>query len=109
VPLQCEYYALEGLSRLLDTISIIHQELNPALEVDGILLTMFDGRNNLSEQVAREVRENFDGKVFATMIPRNVRLSEAPSFGKPALLYDVRSSGAKQYLDFAREYLEMKL
>jgi chromosome partitioning protein len=107
VPLQCEYYALEGLSRLLDTIAMIRTSLNPRLEIDGILLTMFDKRTSLSEQVAREVRENFDGTVFQTVIPRNVRLSESPSFGKPALLYDARSMGSQCYLDFAKEYLEI--
>jgi chromosome partitioning protein len=106
VPLQCEYYALEGLSRLLETISIIKQALNPALEIDGILLTMFDKRTSLSDQVATEVRENFDGTVFKTVIPRNVRLSESPSFGKPVLLYDARSAGSECYLQFAREYME---
>ena len=107
VPLQCEYYALEGLSRLLDTIGIIRQSINPGLEIDGILLTMYDKRTSLSDQVAKEVRENFDGTVFETVIPRNVRLSESPSFGKPALLYDARSMGSRCYLDFAKEYLEM--
>ncbi len=106
VPLQCEYYALEGLSRLLDTVAIIRQEINPALEIDGILLTMYDKRTSLSDQVAKEVRENFDGRVFETVIPRNVRLSESPSFGKPALLYDAKSVGSQCYLDFAKEYLE---
>jgi len=108
VPLQCEYYALEGLSRLLETISIIRRDLNPTLEVDGVLLTMFDSRTSLSDQVAREVRENFEGKVFDTVIPRNVRLSESPSFGKPAILYDARSRGSQGYLEFAREYLEFR-
>jgi chromosome partitioning protein len=107
VPLQCEYYALEGLGRLIETISIIRQSLNPALEVDGILLTMYDGRTSLANQVASEVRENFDGRVFDTVIPRNVRLSESPSFGKPILLYDARSKGSEGYLDFAREYMEL--
>ncbi len=107
VPLQCEYYALEGLSRLLETIGIIRQELNPTLEMDGILLTMHDTRTSLSTQVASEVRKNFDGRVFDTVIPRNVRLSESPSFGKPVILYDVRSSGAKGYLEFAREFMEL--
>jgi chromosome partitioning protein len=105
VPLQCEYYALEGLSRLLETIGMLREGLNRGLVVDGIVLTMFDSRTSLSEQVAREVRENFDGRVFETVIPRNVRLSESPSFGKPALLYDARSRGSQRYLDLAREYL----
>ena len=107
VPLQCEYYALEGLSRLMETIDLLRRELNRDLDVDGILLTMYDGRNNLSTQVASEVRNNFDGRVFETVIPRNVRLSESPSFGKPILIYDARSKGAKQYLKLAHEYLEI--
>lgn len=106
VPLQCEYYALEGLSRLLETIGMLRADLNNNLVVDGIVLTMYDARNNLSQQVEKEVRENFDGRVFQTVIPRNVRLSESPSFGKPAILYDVRSKGSQRYLEFAREYLE---
>ena len=105
VPLQCEYYALEGLTRLMETISLIRRELNPGLEIDGILLTMHDARTSLSDQVEKEVRDNFDGRVFGTVIPRNVRLSEAPSFGKPAILYDARSTGAEGYLMFAQEYL----
>jgi chromosome partitioning protein len=109
VPLQCEYYALEGLSRLMETIDMLRADLNRDIAVDGILLTMYDSRNNLSRQVEREVRENFEGRVFETVISRNVRLSEAPSFGKPAILYDARSPGAKQYLEFAREYLEIPL
>jgi len=108
VPLQCEYYALEGLSRLLETVALLQHELNPELELDGILLTMYDARNNLSDQVADEVRKNFDGRVFNTVIPRNVRLSESPSFGKPALLYDARSKGAQKYLELANEYLEIQ-
>ncbi|MDJ0764399.1 MAG: ParA family protein [Myxococcota bacterium] len=107
VPLQCEYYALEGLGRLMETISIIRKDLNPTLEVDGVLLTMYDARTSLSDQVAQEVRENFDGRVFQTVIPRNVRLSESPSFGKPVLLYDARSKGSLGYLAFAKEYLEI--
>ncbi len=107
VPLQCEYYALEGLSRLMETIDILRRDLNRNLDVDGILLTMYDGRNNLSTQVANEVRKNFDGRVFETVIPRNVRLSESPSFGKPILIYDARSKGARQYLKLAHEYLEI--
>jgi chromosome partitioning protein len=106
VPLQCEYYALEGLGRLLETVEMIREGLNPALCVDGILLTMYDSRTSLSDQVAREVRENFAGRVFKAVIPRNVRLSESPSFGKPVILYDVRSRGSQGYLELAREYLE---
>ncbi|HVZ72534.1 MAG TPA: ParA family protein [Polyangia bacterium] len=105
VPLQCEYYALEGLSDLRHTIGLVAQSLNPGLDIDGIVLTMVDPRQNLTEQVANEVRGHFAGKVFDTMIPRNVRLSEAPSFGKPIILYDVASKGAKSYLELARELL----
>jgi chromosome partitioning protein len=105
IPLQCEYYALEGLSQLLKTIQLIKQALNPRLTVEGILLTMFDSRNNLSHQVAQEVRTYFKGKVFNTIIPRNIRLSEAPSHGKPVLLYDIHSKGAESYLNLAREIL----
>jgi chromosome partitioning protein len=105
VPLQCEYYALEGLSALQRTIRLVSDNLNPGLDIEGIVLCMVDSRQNLTEQVASEVRTHFEGKVFATSIPRNVRLSEAPSFGKPILLYDVASKGAKAYLDLARELL----
>ena len=105
IPLQCEYYAMEGLSQLLKTIRLIKQSLNPKLEIEGILLTMFDGRNNLSHQVAEEVKSHFKDKVFKTIIPRNIRLSEAPSHGKPALLYDIHSKGAESYLSLAREIL----
>jgi chromosome partitioning protein len=105
IPLQCEYYALEGLSQLLKTIQLIKQALNPKLTIEGILLTMFDSRNNLSHQVAQEVRTYFKGKVFSTIIPRNIRLSEAPSHGKPVLLYDIHSKGAESYLNLAREIL----
>jgi chromosome partitioning protein len=105
VPLQCEYYALEGLSDLQHTIQLVGQSLNPGLEIEGIVLTMVDPRQNLTEQVASEVREHFAGKVYDTVVPRNVRLSEAPSFGKPILLYDIASKGAKSYLELARELL----
>jgi chromosome partitioning protein len=103
--LQCEYYALEGLGQLLKTIRLIKQSLNPRLEIEGILLTMFDGRNNLSHQVADEVKKHFKDKVFTTIIPRNIRLSEAPSHGKPILLYDIHSKGAESYLNLAREIM----
>jgi len=106
LPLQCEYYALEGLSELLKTIRAVKGGLNPVLRLEGILLTMFDIRNNLSRQVAQEVREHFKEQVFDTVIPRNVRLSEAPSHGKPVLLYDIRSKGAQSYLALAREIME---
>lgn len=105
IPLQCEYYAMEGLSQLLKTIHRIKQGLNPRLVIEGILLTMFDVRNNLSHQVAQEVRNHFKDKVFLTMIPRNIRLSEAPSHGKPVLLYDIHSKGAESYLNLAKEIL----
>jgi chromosome partitioning protein len=105
IPLQCEYYALEGLGQLLKTIRLIKQSLNPKLEIEGILLTMFDVRNNLSHQVAEEVKSHFKDKVFRTVIPRNIRLSEAPSYGKPVLLYDIHSKGAESYLNLAREIM----
>jgi chromosome partitioning protein len=105
IPLQCEYYALEGLGQLLKTIRLIKQVLNPRLEIEGILLTMFDGRNNLAHQVAQEVRSHFKDKVFKTVIPRNVRLSEAPSHGKPIILYDIHSKGAESYLELAQELI----
>ncbi len=106
IPLQCEYYALEGLARLMDTIERVRSGLNERLRVGGILLTMFDRRNNLARQVEAEVREHFGERVFETVIPRNVRLSEAPSHGQPILLYDIRSSGAVAYLRLAEELLQ---
>jgi chromosome partitioning protein len=105
VPLQCEYFALEGLSQLLHTVSLIRQSLNPKLEEEGILLTMFDGRNNLANEVVKEVRTHFSNQVFETVIPRNVRLSECSSFGKPVLLYDIDSKGCLAYLNLAKEVL----
>ncbi len=105
IPIQCEYYALEGLSQLLNTIKLVQQNFNPALTISGVLLTMYDARLNLSKQVASEAREYFGGQVFDTMIPRNVRIAEAPSFGKPILLYDVQSVGAKSYLTLAQEFI----
>lgn len=105
VPLQCEYYALEGLSKLLNTIKLVRGALNPGILLEGILLTMFDPRNNLSHQVAGEARKYFPGKVFRTVIHRNVKLSEAPSHGKPVILYDIRSSGTQGYLQLAKELL----
>jgi chromosome partitioning protein len=105
VPLQCEYYALEGLGSLLRTIELVRGGLNRALELDGVVLTMFDARNNLARQVMSDVRTNLPGKVYETVIPRNVRLSEAPSHGKPALLYDIESKGAQSYLQLAEEML----
>ncbi len=106
VPLQCEYLALEGLASLMQTVELVRAELNPDLFLEGLLLTMYDVRNNLSTQVARDAREHFAGRVFRTVIPRNVRLSEAPSHGKPALLYDINSKGALSYLQLAQELLE---
>jgi len=105
VPIQCEYYAMEGLGQLLTTIKLIRRSLNPDLQIEGFLLTMFDTRVNLSHQVENEIKNHFGAKVFKTIIPRNVRLSESPSYGKPVLLYDVNSSGAKSYLDLATEFL----
>ncbi len=102
-PVQAEYYAMEGLSQLLTTVERVREVLNPELEIDGVLLTMYDPRNNLARQVEQELRAQLGDRVFATLIPRNVRLSEAPSFGKPALYYDVRSSGAQAYQALARE------
>lgn len=106
VPLQTEFYAMEGLSQIVRTIALVQKGLNPALQIEGILLTMFDGRNNLSRQVGEEVRAHFGDKVFTTVIPRNVRLSEAPSHGKPIILYDITSRGAAAYLELARELLQ---
>lgn len=105
VPLQCEYFALEGLTQLLHTISLIRQSLNPTIADEGIVLTMFDSRNNLANEVVKEVRTHFGAQVFDTLIPRNVRLSECSSFGKPILLYDVDSKGCAAYLNLAKELL----
>jgi chromosome partitioning protein len=105
IPLQCEYYALEGLSQLLNTVHMMQRGVNPALNIDGVILTMYDARLNLSRQVAADAREYFGAKVFETMVPRNVRLAEAPSFGKPIILYDVASVGAQAYMGIGRELL----
>lgn len=105
IPLQCEYYALEGLSQLVDTILLIRKRFNRSLKVEGIILTMFDGRTNLSIQVVDEVKRYFPREVYTTIIPRNVRLSEAPSHGKPVVIYDPRSKGAEVYKDLAMEVL----
>lgn len=102
IPLQCEYYAMEGLSQLLKTISLIKKRLNPGLEREGILLTMYDRRNNLSHQVEQDIRAHFGEEVFPIVIPRNVKLSEAPSHGKPVILYDINSTGATAYMETAR-------
>jgi chromosome partitioning protein len=106
IPLQCEYYALEGLSQLLNTVHLVQQGVNPSLGIDGVLLTMYDARLNLSRQVAADAREYFGAKVFQSVVPRNVRLAEAPSFGKPIILYDVASVGAKAYMGVAKELIE---
>ena len=103
VPLQCEFFALEGLSQLMRTIDLVRGSLNPKLEIQGVVLTMYDRRNSLSEQVASDVRGHFGETVYETVIPRNVRVSEAPSFGKPALVYDLKCSGSQAYLKLARE------
>lgn len=105
IPIQCEYYAMEGLGQLLHTIQLVRGRLNPDLEIKGVLLTMFDKRNNLAHQVAQEVRNYFSDKVFDTVIPRNIRLSESPSHGKPVILYDIGSKGAESYLELTKEIL----
>jgi chromosome partitioning protein len=105
IPIQCEYYGLEGISQLLNTVRLVQQNFNPGLAITGVLLTMYDSRLNLCRQVAEDAKEYFGAKVFSTPIPRNVRLAEAPSFGKPILLYDVQSVGAKSYLAVGQELL----
>ncbi|MGZ3693365.1 MAG: ParA family protein [Bdellovibrionota bacterium] len=109
VPMQCEYFSLEGLSQLVSTAGLIQGALNPNLELEGILLTMFDARNNLAHQVADEVRNHFGDKLFKSVIPRNVKLSEAPSHGKPVLLYDIESKGARAYLEATKEIIERNM
>jgi len=106
VPIQCEYYALEGLSQLMETVKLVQKHLNKNLDVEGVVLTMFDARTNLSIQVVEEVKKYFKNKVYRTIIPRNVRLSEAPSFGLPIILYDPKSKGAECYLELADEVIE---
>ncbi|GIU67665.1 ParA family protein [Candidatus Phycosocius spiralis] len=106
VPLQCEFFALEGLSQLMRTVDLVKGSLNPTLEIQGVVLTMYDQRNNLSDQVALDVRSHLGEKVYSTVIPRNVRISEAPSFGKPALLYDHKCSGSQAYMRLASEILQ---
>ncbi len=105
IPVQCEYLALEGVSELVETLYRIRASLNPALELDGVLLTMFDERTNLSRQVVADIKSFFKDRVFRTIVPRNVRLGEAPSFGKPIMLYDIRSKGSESYLNLAREVI----
>ena len=109
IPLQCEYYALEGLSALMETVNLIRERLNQGLIIQGILLTMFDTRNSLSHQVSEEVRQHFPDRVYRTVIPRNVRISEAPSHGLPVMLYDPTSKGAQAYMDLAREIIEREV
>ena len=106
VPIQCEYYALEGLSQLMNTVRLVQKHLNPMLDVEGVVLTMFDARTNLSIQVVEDVKKYFRNKVYRTVIPRNVRLSEAPSYGLPIILYDPKSKGAECYLDLAQEVID---
>ena len=106
VPLQCEFFALEGLSQLLETVNQVRQTVNPALDIQGIVLTMFDARNNLAQQVVSDVRSYLGDKVYHTLIPRNVRVSEAPSYGKPAILYDLKCAGSQAYLQLASEVIQ---
>ena len=108
IPIQCEFYALEGMTQLLNTVRLVQRALNPRLHIEGVLLTMFDGRLNLSKQVAAEAREYFGAKVYRTAIPRNVRLAEAPSFGRPIALYDILSKGAEAYLELAQEVIAQR-
>ena len=108
IPIQCEFYALEGVSQLVSTIELVKKSLNPNLEIQGVILSMFDGRTNLSLQVVQEVKKYFGGKVYATVIPRNVRLAEAPSYGMPITQYDPKSKGAEAYMDFAEEFLDLE-
>ncbi|MGN6550409.1 MAG: ParA family protein [Pararhizobium sp.] len=106
VPLQCEFFALEGLSQLLETVGHVRSTLNPTLDIQGIVLTMYDSRNNLAHQVVEDVRAHLGSKVYRTLIPRNVRVSEAPSYGKPAILYDLKCSGSQAYLQLASEVIQ---
>jgi len=108
IPIQCEFYALEGVSQLMSTIELVKKNLNPALKIEGVILSMFDGRTNLSIQVVEEVKKYFKEKVYSTVIPRNIRLAEAPSYGMPIIEYDPRSKGAEAYMEFADEFLELE-
>jgi chromosome partitioning protein len=108
IPIQCEFYALEGVSQLMSTIELVKKSLNPDLEIQGVILSMFDGRTNLSIQVVEEVKKYFREKVYSTVIPRNVRLAEAPSYGMPITEYDPKSKGAEAYTEFAEEFLELE-
>jgi len=105
VPIQCEYYALEGLSQLIKTLQLVQKYSNPSLAIEGVVLTMYDNRTNLSQQVAEEVRKHFDKKVYNSIIPRNIRLSEAPSYGLPITIYDEKSKGAESYMELAKEVI----
>jgi chromosome partitioning protein len=109
VPIQCEYYALEGLSQLIHTINLVKERLNPDLDMDGVVFTMFDSRTNLSSQVVEDVRKNLKHKVYDTVIPRNIRLAEAPSYGKPINMYDAKSAGAESYKALAEEVISNNL
>jgi len=106
IPIQCEYYGLEGLGQLLNTINLVQKSLNPRLQIEGVLLTMYDVRLNLSKQVAEEAKKFFGQKVYQTVVHRNVRISESPSFGKPIILYDISSTGAENYINLAKEILD---
>lgn len=106
IPIQCEYYSLEGVSQLMDTVNLVNRNLNPKLEIEGVLLNMYDGRTNLSIQVVEEVKKYFKNKVYKTVIPRNVRLAEAPSFGQPIMLYDDKSTGSEAYLKLTDELIK---
>jgi chromosome partitioning protein len=108
VPIQCEYYALEGLSQLMHTINLVQQRLNPKLSIEGVVFTMYDVRTNLSNQVVETVKENLDANIYQTMIPRNIRLAEAPSYGIPINMYDSKSSGAESYRKLAQEIIDRK-
>ena len=108
IPIQCEYYALEGVSQLMETIKLVKSRLNPNLNIQGVVLSMFDGRANLSIQVVEEVKKYFKGSVYTTLIPRNVRLAEAPSHGKPAIYYDTKCKGSEAYMDLAEEFIDLE-
>jgi chromosome partitioning protein len=108
VPIQCEYYALEGLSQLIHTINLVKSRLNSRLDIEGIVFTMYDGRTNLSQQVVENVKANVDQNVYNTLIPRNIRLAEAPSYGEPITIYDTKSSGAQAYRELAKEVIQGK-
>ena len=108
VPIQCEYYALEGLSQLIHTVNLVRERLNPKLQIEGILFTMYDSRTNLSMQVVENVKQNLKQRIFKTVIPRNIRLAEAPSYGLPITLYDPKSTGAESYMALAKEVIERR-